>query len=104
MPKVAMWQLILGNGLNISLDLLFVVGFGWGVAGAAWASVLAEYGTLILALYLVAKVLKQHDALAWSKLVPQWQGVGRLLLLFSVSSSLGRAGLLLRLRLSGLTL
>lgn len=79
MPKVAMWQLILGNGLNISLDLLFVVGFGWGVAGAAWASVLAEYGTLMLALYLVAKVLKQHDALAWSKLVPQWQGVGRLL-------------------------
>lgn len=34
-------QLVL-NGTNILLDLLFVVGFGWSVAGAAGATVVAE--------------------------------------------------------------
>jgi MATE family multidrug resistance protein len=34
-------QLLL-NGTNIGLDLLFVMGFGWGVAGVASATVLAE--------------------------------------------------------------
>ena len=34
-------QLLL-NGTNIGLDLLFVIGFGWGVAGVACATVLAE--------------------------------------------------------------
>ncbi|MBU5435879.1 MATE family efflux transporter [Pseudoflavonifractor sp. MSJ-37] len=29
--------------LNIGLDLLFVLGFRWGVAGAAWATVIAQY-------------------------------------------------------------
>jgi multidrug resistance protein, MATE family len=34
---------ILLNGANILLDLLFVLGFGWGVAGVAWATVIAQY-------------------------------------------------------------
>ncbi len=29
--------------LNIGLDLWFVVGFHWGVAGAAWATVISQY-------------------------------------------------------------
>ncbi|USD37785.1 MULTISPECIES: MATE family efflux transporter [Ferrimonas] len=67
-PKVAMWQLILGNSLNIGLDLLFVVGFGWGVSGAAWASLCAEYGTMALAAYLVWRVLVANRVgrLPWS--------------------------------------
>ncbi|MBY6187876.1 MATE family efflux transporter DinF [Marinobacter hydrocarbonoclasticus] len=52
-PRSAMWLLLCTNGLNIALDLLFVVGFGWGVAGAAAASVIADYGALVLALVLV---------------------------------------------------
>lgn len=31
--------------LNVLLDLLFVLGFGWGVAGAAFATVLAQYAS-----------------------------------------------------------
>ena len=39
--------------LNIGLDLAFVVGLGWGVAGAAGATVLAQYVSgLGLALYV----------------------------------------------------
>lgn len=46
------------NVVNIALDLLFVFGFGWGVAGVAAASLVAEYCGLAVGLYFVAKKLR----------------------------------------------
>ena len=46
------------NGLNIALDLLFVFGFGWGVAGVAAASLIAENAGLVLGLYCVRRKLR----------------------------------------------
>ncbi len=40
------------NGLNVALDLWFVLGLGWGVAGVAWATFLAEWSGLGLGLWL----------------------------------------------------
>ncbi|MEY8827989.1 MATE family efflux transporter [Sedimentitalea sp. XS_ASV28] len=40
------------NGLNIVLDLWFVLGLGWGVNGVAFATFLAEWTGLALALWL----------------------------------------------------
>ena len=41
---------------NVGLDLLFVLGFGWGVAGAAWATVLAQYASGIgILVYVLSK-------------------------------------------------
>jgi len=40
------------NGLNIALDLLFVLEFGWGVEGVAFATFLAEWSGLFLGLWL----------------------------------------------------
>lgn len=40
------------NGVNILLDLLFVLQFQWGVEGVAWATFLAEWGGLALGLWL----------------------------------------------------
>ena len=34
--------LLISSGLNVALDLLFILSFGWGVAGAAIATVLAQ--------------------------------------------------------------
>jgi MATE family multidrug resistance protein len=62
-----MLLLISTNGLNMALDLLFVLGFGWAVAGVAWATVAAEYGGLALGLWLVRRSLA-----AWS-----WQAIWR---------------------------
>ena len=45
-------QLIL-NISNMLLDLLFVLGFGWGVEGVALASVLAEYLAMLCGFYLL---------------------------------------------------
>ena len=40
------------NGLNILLDLWFVMGLSWGVQGVAWASFLSEISALLLGLLL----------------------------------------------------
>jgi MATE family multidrug resistance protein len=40
------------NGLNILLDLWFVLGLGWGVNGVAFATFLAEWSGLALALWI----------------------------------------------------
>lgn len=37
-----LWFLLLSTLLNVALDLLFVACWGWGVAGAAWATLAAQ--------------------------------------------------------------
>ncbi|MCL2917239.1 MATE family efflux transporter [Shewanella litorisediminis] len=60
-PRVAMWQLILANLVNIVLDFLFVFGFGWGVKGAALASVMAELCAFSIAVFFTAKAWRALD-------------------------------------------
>ena len=43
---------LLMNGLNIGLDVLFVLVFDFGVAGVAWATFIAEWAGLALGLWL----------------------------------------------------
>jgi len=51
--KTPLYFLILASILNIVFDLLFVMVFKWGIAGAAWATVLAQGIAFIAAiLYL----------------------------------------------------
>ena len=71
--------LIATNGVNIVLDLLFVLGFGWGVPGVAAATVCAEYGGLALGLALVARRLRPVAG-AWSwRIIGARAAFGRLL-------------------------
>ncbi len=46
----AMMTMVISAGVNIMLDPLFIFGFGWGVRGAAWATVISQGAT---ALWLV---------------------------------------------------
>ncbi|MBP5857216.1 MATE family efflux transporter [Marivibrio halodurans] len=41
------------NAINVAFDFLFVVGFGWAVAGVAGATVIAEWSGALLGLFLV---------------------------------------------------
>lgn len=42
--------------LNVGLDLLFVPALGWGIAGAAWATVIAQYVSAAgMLVYVIAK-------------------------------------------------
>ncbi|WP_065188775.1 MATE family efflux transporter [Shewanella woodyi] len=58
-PKAAMWQLIVANLANIGLDVLFVLGLGWGVKGAALASVFADMAGFLVAFTMVYKELNK---------------------------------------------
>lgn len=53
---------IFTNGINIVLDIVFVFGFGWDVAGVALASVIAECAGLLLGLYYVRRRLRSLPA------------------------------------------
>ncbi|MDO3721425.1 MATE family efflux transporter [Marinobacter sp. chi1] len=52
-PRGPMLMLIVANGLNIVLDVLFVTVFGWNSRGVAMATVIAEYGAAILGILIV---------------------------------------------------
>lgn len=43
---------VLMNGANIILDLVFVLGLDWGIAGVGWATFIAEWAGLALGLWL----------------------------------------------------
>jgi MATE family multidrug resistance protein len=50
------------NGLNIVLDLWFVLGLGWGVPGVAVATIMAEWSGLALGLWLCRDGLRATGA------------------------------------------
>jgi MATE family multidrug resistance protein len=61
--------LLTTNLLNVALDLLFVLGLHWGVAGAAWGSVIAEWSGALLGLYLARRALRAYTGtLNWTAL------------------------------------
>lgn len=70
MQKVRQTLLIslLLNLTNILLDIVFVLGFGWGVAGVAAATILAEWSAAIAGLVIVFRTLQ---ASGWQGNWPQ---------------------------------
>jgi putative MATE family efflux protein len=42
-PRTSMFTQILGAVINIILDPIFIFGFGWGIAGAAWATIISQF-------------------------------------------------------------
>lgn len=63
-PSFAMAATVAGALTNIILDPVFIFAFGWGIQGAAWATVLGQVLTLIISLvYLTrTKTFKLHLA------------------------------------------
>lgn len=47
------------NGANVLLDLVFVIGLGWGVRGVALASLASEYGAVLLGLAVAGAQLRR---------------------------------------------
>lgn len=54
--KATLYFLLISSVINVILDLLFVAVFNWGVAGAAVATVISQFGAVVSAyLYMVLK-------------------------------------------------
>jgi MATE family multidrug resistance protein len=62
--RAVLWTEIGANLVHIALDLLFVLGFGWGVAGVAAATLLSEGGKTAALLAVVAREGPARAALA----------------------------------------
>ena len=63
--KTPLWFLIIGTVVNVILELLFIVGFHWGVAGAGWATVISQVISSILCVIYISKripLLQVHAA------------------------------------------
>lgn len=54
-PKYSMFCMLAGCFTNIVLDAWFVLGLGWGVAGAAWATVIGQILNFILCIIYIPR-------------------------------------------------
>lgn len=69
------------NGLNMGLDLLFVLGLGWGVNGVAIATFLAEWSGVLVGLWFCRDALRDPALRAWARVFDR----GRLLRMAAVN-------------------
>jgi len=58
--RIAMTSMFISAGVNTVLDYLFIFPFGWGVAGAAWATVLSQ---VVLTVWVVAHFSSRRSVL-----------------------------------------
>lgn len=56
----ALWLQVALNGLNIVLDVVFVIGLDLGIAGVAWATLIAEIIAAIIGCAIAAGALHRH--------------------------------------------
>ncbi|GHU81053.1 MATE family efflux transporter [Spirochaetia bacterium] len=46
-PTITMISMFIGAGMNMILDPVFIFGFGWGVEGAAWATIISQFAAAL---------------------------------------------------------
>ncbi|WP_418976295.1 MATE family efflux transporter, partial [Anaerotruncus massiliensis (ex Liu et al. 2021)] len=57
--RTPLWLLMLSSVTNIFLDLLFVIRFGMGVPGVAWATLIAQALASLLAFFVLLRRLRR---------------------------------------------
>ena len=83
-PRFSMAVIVSGALLNTILDPIFIFRFGWGVAGAAWATVIGQALSAVLVIFYFLKKQKMH--LQWRDLLPIWRRCKRIFSLGSAAS------------------
>ncbi|GAA5196035.1 MATE family efflux transporter [Microbacterium jejuense] len=66
-----LWIAGLGFGANALLNWLFIYGFGWGIAGSAFGTVVAQWGMVAAYVVVVGRLARRHEA----SVRPQRDGV-----------------------------
>jgi putative MATE family efflux protein len=66
--RTPLYFMIIATLMNIALDFLFVAGFGWGIQGAAFATIVAQGGAFITAIVYLNRT---HEIinLSWRKMI-----------------------------------
>lgn len=92
--KRSMNVTLYGAVVNTAFDMLFILGFGWGIMGAALASALARIAIIAIGLYGVVSV---HDLMGRPKLktmardIPAFAKIGVPAVLTNVATPVGNA-------------
>jgi len=76
--RAALLIQIFMNGLNALLDIVFVVKLGWGVAGIAAGTLIAEYSALVLGIIIIRQQLKNLGAVIEPAAIWKIEGFRRL--------------------------
>lgn len=66
-----LWIAGLGFGLNALLNWLFIYGFGWGIAGSAAGTIIAQWGMVGAYAVVIGRLARRHTA----SVLPQRAGV-----------------------------
>ena len=53
---------VVANAANVLLNLTFVYGFGWGIAGSAYGTLLAQLGSAIALVWVVVRATAKYGA------------------------------------------
>ena len=77
--RAALMLQVLMNGLNIVLDLLFVMGMGWNVAGVAAATVISEYAAVCIGLVLFHRTGSTINRVGTRPAIIDWPKIKRML-------------------------
>lgn len=72
-PTYSMTCTLIGAIINTILDPLFIFGFGWGIKGAAWATVIGQMVSGLLVIFYFARLRKMY--LDRSMLIPKMQNL-----------------------------
>ena len=57
-PNYVMFSTLMGAGINIILDPLFIFGFRWGMMGAALATIMGQIFTALMSLLYISRKMK----------------------------------------------
>lgn len=63
--RTPLWVAGLGFGANIALNAVFIYGLGWGIAGSAIGTVIAQWGMVVVYLVVIAGHARRVGASPW---------------------------------------
>lgn len=68
---IPLWIAGAGFGINAALNALFIYGFGWGIGGSAFGTVVAQWLMVIAYVLIAARLVRRHGVSG----LPQRSGV-----------------------------
>ncbi|MCI8360122.1 MAG: MATE family efflux transporter [Clostridiales bacterium] len=75
-PNIAMVTMFIGAGFNIIFDAVFILGFGWGLSGAAWATIGGQALSAVWCLIYFAR--SKNTRLRLRHMLPDLRRIGKI--------------------------